>query len=323
MRALQRERYGGPEVLAVREVATPRPGPGQALVRLRASSLNTADLDLLYGRPRVARIGYGLRRGQSGGMGLDLAGEVVEVGEGVTGLRPGDRVWADLFDQGHAALAEYVCVSAVALHPIPDGVSFADAATVPHSGLLALQGLKPAGPIGPGERVLINGAGGCVGPLAIQLAKARGAHVTGVDESAKFDLMRTAGGDEVVDYAAVDITRWGRRFDVVLDIADTRGPLAMRRCLAPGGRYSLIARRLGSFASYVLFAPLVGRLTGTRMGTMFWKPNPAEHLAEFGALLASGAVRPIVDSTWSLENAVAAFEHLDAGRARGKVLVVP
>lgn len=323
MRAVRRDAYGGPEVLAVREVATPRPGPGQALVRVRASSLNTADLDLLYGRPRIARMGYGLRRGQAGGMGLDLAGEVTQVGPGASGVRVGDRVWADLFDQGHSALAEYACVAADALRPIPDGVSLADAATVPHSGLLALQGLRVAGPIRAGERVLINGAGGCVGPLAIQLAEARGAHVTGVDAAAKSELMRAAGADEVIDYAAMDITRSGSRFDVVLDIADTRGPVAMRRCLAPGGRYSLIARRLGSFAVYVLFAPLVGRVTGTRMGTMMWQPNPAALLEEFGALLAAGAVRPIVDSTWSLDDAVAAFEHLDAGRARGKIVIVP
>lgn len=323
MRAVQRDVYGGPEVLSVREVETPRPGPGEVLVRVRASSLNTADLDLLLGRPRLARIGYGLARGQARGMGLDVAGEVTEVGQGVTGLRPGDRVWADVFDQGHAALADYVSVPASSLARIPDGVSFAEAATVPHSGLLALQGLGPAGPIRAGERVLINGAGGCVGPLAIQVAKASGAHVTAVDEAAKFELMRAAGADDVIDYRAEDITRSGRRFDVVLDIADTRGPLAMRRCLARGGRYSLIARRLGSYAAYVLFAPLVGRITGTRMGTMFWKPNQRAHLDEFGVLLASGAVRPLIDSTWSLDDAVDAFRHLASGTARGKIVVVP
>ena len=256
-------------------------------------------------------------------MGLDLAGEVDELGPGVRRLRPGDRVWADVFDHGHAALAEWVRVPESALSRIARGVSFADAATVPHSGLLALQGLQTAGGVRAGERVLVNGAGGCVGPLAIQMAKARGAHVTGVDEAAKAELMRTAGADEVVDYAATDITRSGRRFDVVVDIADTRSLFAMRRCLAPGGRYSLIARRLGSFASSILLAPLLGRAAGVRMGTILWKPNQARMLDQLGGLLASGAVRPIVDSTWSLDDAAGAYRHLSSGRARGKVVITP
>lgn len=323
MRAILRDRYGEPEVLALAEVPAPRPGPGDALVRVRASSLNTADLDLLRGLPRLARIGTGVGRPRTPGMGVDLAGEVVDVAPDVTDLAPGDRVWADLFDHGTAALADLVRVPAAALSPIPDGVSFADASTAPHSGLLALQGLRATGPIRDGERVLVNGAGGCVGPLAIQLAKAFGAHVTGVDEGGKADLMRAAGADDVVDYRVVDITRAGRRFDVVLDIADTRGVLAMRRCLAPGGRYALIARRLGSYVAKSVLGPAVGRATGTRIGTFTWRSNHRPHLDEFGALLASGAVRPLIDSTWSLDDAVSAFRHLASGRARGKIVVVP
>ncbi|WP_309069405.1 NAD(P)-dependent alcohol dehydrogenase [Microbacterium sp.] len=322
MRAVLRDAYGGPEVLRVGKVPTPRPGPGEVLVRVRASSLNTADLDHLQGLPRIARI-EGLRRPRTPHVGVDVAGDVEEVGPGVRELTPGDRVWADVFAHGHAALADYVCVPAGALARIPDGVSFADAATIPHSGLLALQGLRAAAPLRAGTRVLINGAGGCVGPLAIQLAKVRGAHVTGVDTGDKADIMRAAGADAVIDYVAEDITRSGKRYDVVLDIADSRGMLAMRRCLERGGRYSLIARRLGSFARYVLLGPLVGRLTGTRMGTILWKPNDRAHLDELGALLAAGEMRPLVDSTWALDDAVAAFEHLASGRARGKVVIVP
>ncbi|WP_203137344.1 NAD(P)-dependent alcohol dehydrogenase [Microbacterium sp. JZ31] len=322
MRAVLRDAYGGPEVLRVGEVATPRPGPGEVLVRVRASSLNTADLDQLRGLPRIARV-EGVRRPRSPHMGLDVAGEVEEVGSGVRDLERGDRVWADLFSHGHAALADYVRVPADASSRIPDGVSFVDAATVPHSGLLALQGLRAAAPFRAGTRVLINGAGGCVGPFAIQLAVSRGAHVTGVDSADKADLMRAAGAHEVIDYVTEDVTRSGKRYDVVLDIADTRGILAMRRCLKRGGRYSLIARRLGSFARYVLAGPLVGRLTGTRMGTILWKPNRRAYLDEFVALLAAGEVRPLIDSTWALDDAVTAFEHLASGRARGKVVVVP
>jgi NADPH:quinone reductase-like Zn-dependent oxidoreductase len=323
MRAVLRHAYGGPEVLSLARIGAPRPAPGEVLVRVRASSLNTADLDQLLGRPRVTRIGTGLRRPRLPRVGLDVAGEIEEVGAGVVGLQPGDRVWADLFDRGHGALADLVAVPAEALSRIPHGVSFADAATVPHSGTLALQGLRPAGPIRAGERVLVNGAGGCVGPFAIQLAKASGAHVTGVDEAAKAELMTSAGADEVIDYRAEDVTRSARRFDVVLDIADTRSLGAMRRCLAPGGRYSLIARRIGSFAEKALLGPIVGGATGVRMGTFVWRPNHRPSLEQFGGLLASGAVRPMIDSTWSLDDAIGAFDRLASGRARGKVVVVP
>ncbi|TWH31520.1 zinc-binding dehydrogenase [Isoptericola variabilis] len=169
----------------------------------------------------------------------------------------------------------------------------------------------------------MNGAGGCVGPFAVQLAKASGAHVTGVDHPGKHALLRAAGADDVVDHTREDVTRSGRTFDVVLDIADTRSVLAMRRCLAPGGRYVLVARRIGSFVETALLGPVVGRATGTRMGTFAWRSNDRRDLDELGELLVSGALRPVVDSTWPLARAADAVRHLASGRARGKVVVTP
>ncbi|MFI8524331.1 NAD(P)-dependent alcohol dehydrogenase [Promicromonospora sukumoe] len=323
MRAVVRDRYGPPDVLRLATLDEPEPGPGEAVVRVEAASLNMADVDHLLGRPRLARLATGLVRPANLRVGLDVAGTVERVGPDVTGLRPGDRVWADLFDSGHGSLADRVCVPASALAPLPEQVSFDDAATVPHSGSLALQGLRAAGPIRVGERVLINGAGGCVGPFAVQIAKARGAVVTAVDHGDKLDLLRDVGADEVIDYTRQDVTRSGRRFDVVLDIADTRSLVALRRCLAPGGRYVLIARRIGSFAEKALLGPVVGRLTGTRMGTFAWRPNRRSDLDELAALLASGAVRPVVDRCYSLDEAAEAFGRLATGAARGKLLITP
>lgn len=323
MRTVVRDVYGPVGVLRMAELDVPAPGPGEVVVRVGAASLNMADLDHLLGRPRLARVGTGLVRPANHRVGVDVAGTVEEVGPEVTALRPGDRVWADLFDAGHGALADRVRAPASALTPLPDGLSFDHAAAVPHSGALALQGLRAAGPIRPGERVLVNGAGGCVGPFAVQIAKARGAVVTAVDHGDKLDFLRELGADSVVDYTREDFTRGGRRFDVVLDIADTRSLAALRRSLAPGGRYVLIARRIGSFAEKALFGPLVGRVTGTRMGAFAWRPNRRADLDELAALVAAGAVVPRIDRRYGLDDVVAAFHCLESGAARGKILVIP
>lgn len=323
MRAVVRDEYGPVDVLRVATVADPEPGPGEVVVRVAVASLNMADLDHLLGRPRLARIGTGLVRPANRRVGVDVAGTVEAVGPDVAGLRPGDRVWADLFESGHGALADRVLAPASALSLLPDGVPFDVAATAPHSGSLALQGLRAAGRIRPGKRVLVNGAGGCVGPFAVQIAKARGAVVTAVDHGDKLDFLRELGADEVVDYTREDVTRGDRRWDVVLDIADTRSVPALRRTLAPGGRYVLIARRIGSFAEKALFGPVVGRLTGTRMGVFAWRANRPADLAELAGLLAAGDVVPRIDGRYGLADAVEAFRRLESGAARGKVLVVP
>jgi NADPH:quinone reductase-like Zn-dependent oxidoreductase len=311
------------DILRVSTVEDPVPGPGEVVVRVAATSLNMADLDHLLGLPRVARLGTGLVRPANRGVGVDVAGTVEEVGPDVTGLRQGDRVWADLFDLGHGALADRVRVPASALSPLPDALSFDVAATVPHSGTLALQSLRATEPIQPGERVLVNGAGGCVGPFAVQMAKARGAVVTAVDHGGKLDFLRELGADEVIDYTREDFVRGDRRFDVVLDIADTRSLAALRRSLAPGGRYVLIARRISSFAEKALLGPVVGRLTGTRMSAFFWRPNQRADLDELARLLVAGDVLPRIDRRYGLDDTVEAFRRLESGAARGKILVVP
>ncbi|WP_110590075.1 NAD(P)-dependent alcohol dehydrogenase [Microbacterium suaedae] len=323
MRAATRDAYGGPELLRIDEAPDPSPKANEVVVRVRATSLNMADLDILFGRPWAARSYYGLTRPRSAGVGIDLAGEVESVGSGVTEFAAHDRVWADVFSHGHAALAERVAVPAEALRRLPDGVSFTDAATAPHCGLMALQLLRSTGPTQSGERVLVNGGGGGVGPFVIQLAKAAGAHVTGVDTGPRTELMLEVGADDAVDFASSDVTRSGRRFDVVLDIADTRSLISLRRLLAPRGRYSLLARRLSSFAEKTLIGPLVGAATGTRMGTFAWQSNHRDQLDELGELLASGTIRPVLDSIRPLEAAPEMLARLAAGTTLGKVVIEP
>ena len=320
MRAAVRERYGSPEVVEIHEIPIPTPGEGDVLVKVRWASINTADLDLMRGVPPVTRLAYGMKRPRNGRLGADMVGQVVDIGEGAEAFEVGEVVWADLFERGHSAFSEYVCVPASALHHKPHQLDDAVAATFPHSGLLALQSLRH-GKVQPGESVLINGAGGCVGPFAIQIAKARGGVVTGVDRSEKMDFMTQAGADRVMDYTTTDITREGDRFDVILDIAATRRPLAFRRVLNEGGRYVLLARSLAGFFRAAAFGTLTNRWSDSRISNFSWKANNGDDLAEIGQLAETGAITPRIDSTQDLADLRKALVRHASGEARGKILI--
>jgi NADPH:quinone reductase-like Zn-dependent oxidoreductase len=322
MKAIQKKSYGPPDVLTLAELDKPQPTGGQVLVRVEAASLNTADLDHLRGIPRAGRIGVGLRAPKHPGVGIDVAGRVEAVGPDVTALQPGDEVWADLFRYGHGAFSEYVCLPEKAFTPKPAGITFEQAATVPHSGLLALQALTSRGPI-RGQEVLINGAGGCVGPFAIQIAKAMGATVTGVDHADKLELMRQAGADRVVDCTTEDVTRHKARYDLIVDIAANRSPLRFLRALAPRGRYVLVARSIGGFIRAASVDALVAKAARKRIGVFIWAPSRDADLETIGRLIEQGKVRPIIDRQYSLEELPEAFRRLEAGDLRGKALVMP
>jgi NADPH:quinone reductase-like Zn-dependent oxidoreductase len=321
MKAIVRDEYGTPDVLQLEEIDRPRPGDGEVLVRVVASSLNMADLDYLRGRPKVARLGSGLGRPKHRGIGLDMAGRVEEVGEKVTRLKPGDEVWADLFSFGQSSFAEYVNGPERAFTLKPPGITFEQAATVPHSGVLALQGLRAKRPIEPGQKVLINGAGGCVGPFAMQIAKSMGAEVTGVDHTGKLDMLRALGADHVVDYTKEDFAHNRQRYDLILDIAAQRSILHYRRSLAPRGSYVLVARSLGGFFQAFLLGALITLLGGKKMGVFMWVPNKREDLDFLKGMLEAGKITPLIDSRCPLGEVPEAMRHLEAGRARGKLVV--
>jgi len=321
MKAIVRDVYGPPEVLEFRDVEKPVPGPGEALVRVEAASVNTADLEHLRGKPRAARVATGWRRPRSKRVGFDVAGGVESVGDDVRSLQPGDAVWADLFDSGGGAFAEYVSVPQEKLAPIPSGVPFDHAATVPHSAILALQGLTGRGPIEPGQTVLVIGAGGCVGPFAIQLAKAFGAEVTGVDHTGKLELMRSVGADHVIDYTKEDFAENGLRYDMILDIAAQRSLFDCRRSLARGGRHMLIARSLGGFFEAAVVGAGISIAGSRRMGVGMWKPNNREDLGTLGRLLAAGEITPLIDRSYPLGETPAAMQYVAEGHARGKVII--
>lgn len=323
MRAIVRYEYGSPDVAQVVDVPVPEPGDDQVLVRVEASSINTADLDVLRGLPRATRLAIGWNRPRSPALGIDVAGEVVEVGSNVVGHRPGDAVWGDLFDGGLGAFAEYVCAPERSLSPKPDDLSFELAATIPHSGILAYQALGARGLPGAGQKVLVNGAGGCVGPFAIQIAKAYGAEVTGVDHTEKLDFMRSVGADHVIDYTREDYTKGERKYDLIVDIAVNRSVLAVGRALGPGGAYTQIGRNLSGFLSAAVLGGLSSLGSDRSMGVFNWVAGKEEDLLALADLIRERRINPVIDRTYQLGEVPEALRYHAEGRARGKLLVVP
>lgn len=323
MKAAVRYDYGSPEDVSVVEIAVPDPEGDRVLVRVKASSVNTADLDVLRGVPRATRMAMGWRHPRSPALGVDVVGEVVKVGSEVTRFQPGDEVWGDLFDGGLGAFAEYVCPPERSLSSKPRDLFFELAATLPHSGLLAYQALKARVLPRPGEKVLVNGAGGCVGPFVIQIAKAHGAEVTGVDHTDKLDFMRSLGADHVVDYTQEDYTNSGRRYDLVVDIAVNRSVVAVRKVLEPTGAYVQIARNLSGFLSAAALGGLLSLGSDRRMGVFNWVAGKEEDLLSLADLVRDGKMTPLIDRTYQLDEVPAALRYHAEGRARGKLLIMP
>jgi NADPH:quinone reductase-like Zn-dependent oxidoreductase len=320
--AVLQPRYGTPDVLRIEEVATPVPGDGQVLVRIRAASLNRTDLEGLAGRPLFYRAFMGLRRPRNHRPGLDAAGEVEAVGPGVTGFKLGDRVYADLIYNGAGAFAEFACAAEKAWRPIPAGVDFETAATLPASAILALQGLGGRKGVRPGDKVLVNGASGCVGTFAVQLAKIAGAEVTGVCSTGKMDLVRSIGADHVVDYTREDYTRRGQRYDRILDAVANRSVFAVRRALAENGTYGAHgARTSGGLLQAVVVGPLISVGRNRSMGIVVGKPNDATDLATLGELVQTGTLVPVIDRRFPLAGVPDALRYYAAGKARGKLVI--
>ena len=326
MKAAIRERYGPVDVVELREIEVPQPAGDQVLVRVRAASVNRGDLDGLTPRPQFVRLFIGLRAPRQPRIGLDAAGEVEAVGPGVTRFKPGDRVFGDMFSFGAGTFAEYVCAPERAFLPIPAGMSFEEAAALPHSANLGVQGLRLRNgrTIKAGDRVLIDGASGNVGPFAVQIAKAAGAEVTGVARTEKLDFVRSLGVDHVIDYTTTDYTRTGQHYDWIVDTDSHHSLLAVRRALVPGGVYVTLGGTSWPIVASILAAPFVSLAVGRKMGLLlWWKPFNPPDIKRVTDLIAEGKVRPTIDRRYPLDQVVDALRWVDDGHARGKVLVIP
>ena len=324
MKAALRDRYGSPDVVEVREIDRPVPSGDQVLVRIHAASVNRADLDGLGPKPGFARLYMGIRAPRDQRVGLDVAGVVESVGASVTRFRPGDEVFGDMFSFGQGAFAEYVCASEKAFASISPGMSFEDAATLPHSAILALQGLRLRNgrSIRPGDKVLIDGASGNVGPFAVQIAKSMGAEVTGVCSTSKVEFVRSLGADHVLDYTKVDYAALPERYDWIVDTDSHHSILRCRRALRPSGVYVTLGGTSSRIFSAMLVGPLISIFSDRWSGLLlWWKPFHAPDVAALKELIAAGKVKPLIDRRFPLSEVVQALRYVDDGHARGKVII--
>ena len=319
MRAIVQTEYGSADVLHEAEIERPAIGADEVLVQVHAAGLDRGTWHLMAGMPYAARLAVGLRAPKNAVPGLDLAGAVVTVGSEVTRFQPGDEV----FGVGKGSFAEFAAARERKLARKPSNLSFEQAAAVPVSGMTALRGLCDVGHLQAGQKVLIIGASGGVGTYAVQIAKAFGAEVTGVCSTGKLDLVRSIGADHVIDYSRDDFADDARTYDLILDIGGNSSLPRLRRALAPHGTLVIVGgedagRWIGMDRQLraVALSPFVGqRLTAL---------GPKEHytvLERLTELIENGQVVPVIEQTYSLGDMPNAMRHLQAGRARGKLVI--
>ena len=319
MKAVVYTRYGPPDVLQFTEVEKPTPKDNEVLVKVQAVSLNRSDWEALQGKPAYARI-MGPFRPRHHILGSDIAGRVEAAGRTTTKFQPGDDVFADILSY-MGGFAEYVCVPERALAPMPTGMTYEQAAALPQAGAIALQGIRDTGQVQPGQKVLINGAGGGSGMYAVQLAKLHGAEVTGVDNPEKLEFIRSLGADHVIDYTRADFTRNGRSYDLILDLAAHRSALAYKRSLVPGGRYLYVGGSAATLLQLLLIGPLLGRTEGKKLRLLAVRLG-AERLAPMVALCQAGKIATVIDRRYRLNDVPEALRYLGEGHAKGKLVAI-
>jgi len=314
MKAVVYTRFGPPDVLQLREVEKPVPKENEILIKVHTASVNAYDWRHLRADPFFIRLmGAGLLRPKHRILGADIAGQVEAVGRNVTQFRPGDDVFGE---GGYGGFAEFVCVDEKRFVLKPDRLSFEDAAAVPMAGLTALQGLRDKGRIQAGQKVLINGASGGVGTFAVQIAKSFGTEVTGVCSTAKMDLVRSIGADQVIDYMLEDVTKNARKYDLIFDVAAYRSISKYKRILGPCGQYVLAGGSMARIIQLMLMS-----MTGVKnMGLMVAKMDQKD-LQFIIELMNAGKVKAIIDRRYPLNETAEALRYLEEGHARGKVVI--
>jgi len=286
-------------------------------VEVAATSINLSDWECLRGSPFYARLG-GLRSPARPTLGSDIAGRVEAVGTGVTRFQPGDEVYGDNL-RLKGGFAQYAVAPESALGLKPAGLTLAEASTIPQAGAIALQGTAGAA---NGHRVLINGGGGGSGSFAIQLAKAQGAHVTGVDNGGKLEFMRSLGADEVIDYRHDDFTRDHEPYDLILDLVAHRSVFALHRALAPGGRYRCVGGSVPALLRVLTIGTAAGLATDRRLGVLAVKEGPP-HFEPLTEMCVAGTVSIHIDRTFGLDEVPQALAYVGEGHALGKVVITP
>ncbi|WOK07328.1 NAD(P)-dependent alcohol dehydrogenase [Imperialibacter roseus] len=316
MNAIVYQRYGSPDVLELKDVQKPMPGPGEVLVKVHAASVNAADKHLLRGQPFPVRMMAGFFKPKNNILGADMAGEVESVGKGVSYFKPGDKVFGELSAYDFGAFAAYVAVSEKALAHMPSNALFGEAAALPMAAVTALQGLRDKGQISPGKKVLINGASGGVGTFAVQIAKAFGAEVTAVASTGKTELAKILGADHTIDYKLTDFTKGGERYDLIFDVVGNHSVSALKRVLNKHGRYVTTAFSPGA----MFLGPWIAIAEGKKIINMLASANRKD-LEAVRQMVDGGEVRPVVERSYPLADVAKAISYMEEGHPFGKIVI--
>ena len=317
MKAIVYTKYGGPEVLQLKEVEKPTPKDDEVLVKVHAVSINDWDFGLLQG-DFINRLLNGLRKPRRKILGSDIAGRIESVGKNVKKFKPGDEVYGDLSGQ-LGGFAEFSCAREKSLALKPAGMSFEQAAAIPQAAMLAVQGLIDRGGIHAGQKLLINGAGGGVGSFAIQIAKLYSVEVTGVDSTSKLDMLRGLGFDHVIDYTREDFTKTGQCYDLILDVKSNRSMFDYARALNSKGIYVTVGGSTLRLLQALILAPWISLFHKKKIRIVSLKTN--KDLQYMNELFKAGKVRPVIDGPYRLDRFQEAFSLFEQGAHKGKVVI--
>lgn len=319
MQAIVYEKYGQPDVLELREIEKPTPNDDEVLVKIRAASLNQYDWHLLTADIFLVRLNSGLLKPKRGRPGADIAGVIQAAGKNITQFQVGDAVFGDIASAGGGGCAEYICVPEKLLAHKSANLSFEQAAAVPMAGVTALQGLRDAGKIQAGKKVLIQGAAGGVGTFAVQIAKLFGAHVTAVCSARNLEQARALGADETIDYAKQDFTRSGKQYDLIFAVNGYHSLADYKRALTPNGSYVMA----GGATRQIFDGMLWGKWNSKGGQTMasFLAHSSQSDLIFLREQIEARKIIPVIDRCFPLRETAEAMRYLGAGHARGKVIV--
>ena len=320
MKAITLSTYGSPDQLELKDLERPSPKEDEVLIRVCAASVNDWDWCVVRGKPFYIRLLCGLFRPKVAIPGVDIAGYVESVGRAVKTFQPGDAVYGDLSECGFGGFAEYVCAAESALAHIPPEMSFHEAAGMPHAAMLAVQGLFDVGRLEPHHRVLINGAGGGVGTLAVQIARSIGVEdITGVDHRRKLSMMRSIGFQKCIDYMQDDFTDTDQNYDLILDTKTNRSIFHYLRALTPNGIYVTVGGDTAKLLQMALLAPITHKFSKKRVRIVNLKPN--KNLAYMNELYQDGGIKPVIGDLYPLSEAPKAIQHFGNGEHQGKVVI--
>ncbi|UCG70016.1 MAG: NAD(P)-dependent alcohol dehydrogenase [Thermoplasmata archaeon] len=319
MKAIISTKYGSPDTLSLKEVPKPTPRDNEVLVKIHAASVNAADVEIIRGAWSMRM--QGPIRPRHKIPGSDIAGVVEEVGKNVTKFKPGDEVFGDTFMKGFGAFAEYKSSPEKVWDRKPASMTFEQASCYPQSGLIALQGLRNKHPIHPGQKVLINGAGGGMGTFAVQIAKHFGAEVTAVDHTSKMDMLREIGADHVMSYTKEDYTKTGKQYDLILDVVAHRTVKDYERALSDNGNFVIVGGSRATIFKVIFLGPIITRKSNKKMGLNSWASDRNEDMRFLIELYEKGKVKPVIDRRYLLNEVPEAYRYLEEGHVKGKLVI--